>query len=62
MRSYAQNRTTLGTDDQDAIRWLYGDGSPRAPTSSPDRLGLLAPTGAFRQHDVHAHGTNFRAG
>ena len=26
MRSYVQNRTTLGTDDEDAIRWLYGDG------------------------------------
>jgi hypothetical protein len=39
MRSFVQNRTTLGTDDQDAIRWLYGDGltscgSPPAPTIS----------------------------
>ena len=26
MRWTVQNRTTLGTDDQDAIRWIYGDG------------------------------------
>jgi IPT/TIG domain-containing protein len=26
MRSVVQHRTTLGTDDQDAIRWIYGDG------------------------------------
>jgi subtilase family serine protease len=26
MRSYVQHRTTLGTDDSDAVRWLYGDG------------------------------------
>ncbi len=26
MRSVVQHRTTLGTDDEDAVRWLYGDG------------------------------------
>ena len=26
MRSVVQSRTTLGTDDQDGVRWLYGDG------------------------------------
>ena len=26
MRSFVQHRTTLGTDDDDAVRWLYGDG------------------------------------
>lgn len=26
MRSTVQNRTALGTDDEDAVRWLYGDG------------------------------------
>jgi subtilase family serine protease len=26
MRSFVQDRTTLGTDDEDAVRWLYGDG------------------------------------
>jgi IPT/TIG domain-containing protein len=44
MRSVVQHRTTLGTDDQDAIRWIYGDGNnscsgaPTAtPTSTPTR-------------------------
>jgi hypothetical protein len=27
MRSSVQHRTTLGTDDADAVRWLYGDGA-----------------------------------
>ena len=26
MRSVVQRRATLGTDDEDAIRWLDGDG------------------------------------
>jgi subtilase family serine protease len=26
MRSFVQHFTTLGTDDSDAVRWLYGDG------------------------------------
>ena len=25
MRSFVQHRTTLGTDDEDAVRWIYGD-------------------------------------
>ena len=35
MRAVVQNRTTLGTDDQDAIRWLYGDGGSSCTASSP---------------------------
>jgi hypothetical protein len=40
MRATVQSRTTLGTDDQDAIRWMYGDGGSScagapAPCSSP---------------------------
>lgn len=36
MRSTVQNRRTMGTDDADAIRWLYGDGGNScAPPSSP---------------------------
>lgn len=39
MRSTVQSRTTLGTDDVDAVRWVYGDGgkscsSPPPPTCS----------------------------
>ena len=40
MRSIVQHRTTLGTDDSDAVRWLYGDGGrscggPPPPPPSP---------------------------
>lgn len=38
MRSSVQSRTTLGTDDVDAVRWLYGDGlkscSPPPPPTA----------------------------
>ncbi len=54
MRSVVQNRTTLGTDDQDAIRWLYGDGSnsctpggpvpPTVTTSSASGVGTTTAT------------------
>jgi hypothetical protein len=48
MRSMVQHRTTLGTDDSDAVRWLYGDGgrscggppSPPSPPSPPPSGGL----------------------
>ncbi len=44
MRSVAQNRTTLGTDDQDAIRWIYGDGGNSCATPSVSALtGSPAP-------------------
>ena len=32
MRSFVQHRTTLGTDDEDAVRWIYGDGGIPAPS------------------------------
>jgi hypothetical protein len=40
MRSFVQDRTSLGTDDEDAIRWIYGDGgnscsSPPTVTNTP---------------------------
>ncbi len=64
MRSYVQNRTSIGTDDQDAIRWLYGDGGnscagPPAPTvtSVSPGFGLIAG-GTF----VTITGTNFVSG
>jgi hypothetical protein len=64
MRSVAQNRTTLGTDDQDAIRWLYGDGltscadlpAPTAATFSPT-TGTAAGNSTFT-----LTGTNFQQG
>ena len=45
MRSVVQDRTTLGTDDQDAIRWIYGDGGNScsgSPTATP--TPSLTPT------------------
>ena len=33
MRSTVQSRTTLGTDDVDAVRWLYGDGGNSCSSS-----------------------------
>ncbi len=46
MRSTAQSRTSLGTDDQDAIRWIYGDGGNFC-TSAPAPVvnGILPATG-----------------
>lgn len=64
MRSYAQNRTTLGTDDQDAIRWLYGDGltscaSLPAPTVSAFSPATGPPAGGT---SFTVTGTNFGTG
>ncbi len=39
MRSVAQNRTSLGTDDVDAIRWVYGDGLKSCQASPYDFTG-----------------------
>lgn len=35
MRSSVQSRTSLGTDDVDAVRWLYGDGGKSCGTTPP---------------------------
>jgi hypothetical protein len=43
MRSTAQNRTSLGTDDEDAIRWIYGDGL-NSCTGSPLVVTSLTPS------------------
>jgi len=49
MRAVVQNRTTLGTDDSDAVRWLYGDGgnSCNANTDLPPVVTTRAASGAF---------------
>jgi hypothetical protein len=64
MRSYAQARTALGTDDRDAIRWLYGDGGNScsampAPTVSSATPGSGTAAGGSTLVVV---GTNFAAG
>jgi hypothetical protein len=43
MRSTVQHRTSLGTDDQDAIRWIYGDGSNSCATA----IGVAGVTPSF---------------
>jgi hypothetical protein len=50
MRSSVQHRTTLGTDDSDAVRWLYGDGGRSCggqppPPPPPGGLPDLRVTG-----------------
>jgi hypothetical protein len=50
MRSTVQHRTSLGTDDQDAIRWIYGDGSSSCATA-------IAVTGVTPSFGSTAGGT-----
>ena len=41
MRSSVQSRTTLGSDDVDAVRWLYGDGGKScSPPPPPPSSGV----------------------
>jgi hypothetical protein len=35
MRSFVQHRTTLGSDDEDAVRWIYGDAGPQTVVTIP---------------------------
>ena len=46
MRSVAQSRSTLGTDDTDAARWLYGDGLTSCTTGPPSVTGIGPTFGA----------------
>jgi len=50
MRSVVQHRISLGTDDQDAIRWIYGDGSNSCATA-------IAVTGVTPSFGSTAGGT-----
>ena len=43
MRSFVQSRTTLGTDDQDAVRWIYGDGSTSCAATPPPVITTISP-------------------
>ena len=64
MRAVVQSRTTLGTDDQDAIRWLYGDGGNTCtPSSAPSVTGISLPSGPTTGGtSVTINGSNFQAG
>ena len=55
MRSYVQHRLTLGTDDSDAVRWLYGDGGNSCNGQTPPDLvvsALAAPAAAVAGSQV----------
>src|SRR6202035_3615235 len=43
MRSLVQNRTSLGTDDVDAVRWLYGDGLTSCTAAAPPSVSTVSP-------------------
>jgi hypothetical protein len=67
MRAVVQSRTTLGTDDQDAIRWLYGDGGrsctpdPVPPTVTTNTASGVVPTGATLNGTVNPNGKSTTA-
>lgn len=65
MRAVVQNRTTLGTDDQDAIRWLYGDGGNSCmpiltppPTVTTNGASGIGQTSATLKGTVNPNGTS----
>jgi hypothetical protein len=64
MRSSAQNRTTLGTDDRDAIRWLYGDGGSSCAPAPPPTLAVVSPDSGSSAggRAVTITGSNFQSG
>jgi hypothetical protein len=64
MRSSVQNRRTIGTDDQDAIRWIYGDGGNHCTASSPPTIATVAPAAGSAAGGtwVTIAGTNFVPG
>ncbi|MFN2384813.1 MAG: IPT/TIG domain-containing protein [Thermoanaerobaculia bacterium] len=65
MRATVQNRRSLGTDDTDAIRWLYGDGrNSCAPVQPPPTITSVTPSfGPLAGNSlVTIRGTNFQAG
>ncbi len=64
MFSTVQNRRTLGTDDRDAIRWIYGDGGNSCtslPAPTVASIGPLTGTSAGGT-PVTITGTNYQAG
>jgi hypothetical protein len=64
MHSSVPNRTTLGTDDSDAVRWLYGDGGNSCTAANPPTLVSISPTSGFYGGGVTVTftGTNFLPG
>jgi hypothetical protein len=65
MRSVVQYRTTLGTDDSDGVRWLYGDGgnscnatAPPPPTVTTNAASGVGQMGATLKGTVNPNGTD----
>jgi hypothetical protein len=62
MRSVVQSRTTLGTDDQDGVRWLYGDGgnscnaAANPPTVTSGAASGIGQTAATLNGTVNPNG------
>ena len=47
MRSIVQSYTALATDDQDAIRWIYGDGLTSCGSTTPTPSPTPTPTRTY---------------
>lgn len=64
MRSSAQSRTTLGSDDRDSIRWIYGDGGNSCTNLPGPTLTEVAPGNGSAAGGISftLTGTNFQAG
>jgi len=65
MTAVSTGRTTLGTDDQDAVRWLYGDGGNHCtgPAPAPSVTGVTPSFGAIAGDTlVTITGANFQSG
>jgi hypothetical protein len=68
MRSMVQSRASLGTDDSDAVRWLYGDGgnscnigTPTLPSVTTSPATSVAATGATLNGSVNPNGSTTTA-
>jgi hypothetical protein len=68
MRAVVQNRTTLGTDDSDAVRWLYGDGGNSCgactvlpPVVTTRSANGLSPAAATLNGTVNPNGVSTTA-
>ena len=64
MRSVVQSRLSLGTDDEDAIRWIYGDGGVSCGPAPPPSVATISPCsgGLTGGTPLTITGTDFQAG
>ena len=57
MRAMVQGFTTLGTDDSDALRWLYGDGGNSCSTTSTSPAVTTNPASGVTQAAATLNGS-----